>query len=85
MNDTDERPNSEDEDIALLKRHVAILSEHFDSVHIFATRHLGDEGTISCQEGCGNWFARKGQITEWVLKQDEGTRLEVKKAQSEDD
>jgi hypothetical protein len=69
MND-DER---QDRDMDLLKKYVAQLGEFFDSVHIFATRAVND-GTINCQYGSGNWFARYGQVRAWALKEDQGFR-----------
>jgi hypothetical protein len=59
-----------------------VLSEHFDSVQVFATRHEPtDGGTINVNFGAGNWFARKGQVGEWLIKADERSREE---ARSED-
>jgi hypothetical protein len=63
-----------------------LLSEHFDSVHIFTTRlkdedDAGDRGTININYGYGNWFARYGQIHTWVVKQDEQSRKEVRDEQ----
>jgi hypothetical protein len=61
----------EDEDLRILRNAAARLMEHFDTVHIFATRHIGsDEGTIAAQHGEGNWYARRGQVGEWLVKQD---------------
>jgi hypothetical protein len=79
--------NSEkDPDLARVKAALETLSEHFESVHIFATRHDGgpDGGTISVQRGVGNWFARRGQITEWLVKRDEEACIEIRK-DSEDE
>jgi hypothetical protein len=45
--------------------------EHFDTVQIFATRHVDSEtGTVGAQHGEGNWYARRGQVAEWLVKQD---------------
>lgn len=57
------------------------LSEHFDAVQIFATRYeMGGEGmTVNVQMGSGNWFARYGHVGEWMIKQDEYTRLHCRK------
>lgn len=75
---TEQPEDREEEDLRELKRHTAMLMEHFDTVQIFATRHIGDDGTISVQNGDGNWFARHGQVATWLLKQDEATRNEVR-------
>lgn len=60
------------------------LGEHFDSVQIFCSRHEGgDVGTISVNYGKGNWFARRGHCREWILKETERSKQEVR--QEDDD
>jgi hypothetical protein len=59
------------EDLAKLRNAAAQLMEHFDTVQIFVTRHVDYEtGTIAAQFGDGNWYARRGQIGNWIVKQD---------------
>ena len=59
---------------------VTALSEHFDTVQIFVTIHRttpeGDlkEGTTSINRGYGNWYARHGQINEWMVRADADAR-----------
>jgi hypothetical protein len=70
-------------DVQRIKEACEALSEHFDTIHIFVTRLTdhetdNDQGTVNAQWGCGNWFARYGQIAAWIIKQDEGTRREVR-------
>lgn len=51
------------------------LLEHFDSVQIMVTRQNGGErktGSYEC--GGGNFYARLGQIQEWISIQDEYQR-----------
>jgi len=59
---------TDDELQAILKRHVADLMEHFDSVRILATVHLddGSKNTKSLEEGDGNFYAQLGQVHEWL-------------------
>ena len=45
------------DDIDRVKQAALALGEHFDAVHVFATRGE-DDGTITISHGCGNWFAR---------------------------
>lgn len=68
-------------DLQRVEAAAVALGEHFDSVHIFATRHEQGqaEGTINVSFGAGNWFTRYGQIKEWLVKTDERTRLAVQK------
>lgn len=63
-------------DIALINKHVVALGEHFDTVHIFASRHIpGDEnGTAIFNRGSGNWCARVGHIKEFIIYEDERIR-----------
>lgn len=69
---------SEDIDMEMLRRATESLEEHFDTIHIFATRHEQGSlsGTVNANYGSGNWFARRGQIRDWAIKQDEYTRRE---------
>jgi len=52
----------------LLDSHVAQLMEHFDTVQIFVTKYKPDRTTDYVSRGSGNWFARKGQIGEWITR-----------------
>ena len=70
---------SPDEDIGFLKRAAAVLAEHFDTVQIFCTRELGADGTASVKWGVGNWFARKGQVDEWVLTEEAAAKAKLYK------
>ncbi len=66
---------SDAEELALLEKHAQDLGEHFDSVQIFATRHDASEGgTINLSYGSGNWFARYGQVADWITKSAERTK-----------
>jgi hypothetical protein len=78
MNPTD--PNVK-ADIARLETCLAHLGEHFDAVHIFATRHESGEegGTIKVQKGVGNWYARYGQIVEFLVISEEDARCYARK------
>jgi hypothetical protein len=64
-------------DLTKIQDALNVLCEHFDAVHIFASRHEPEteDGTVSVQKGVGNWYARYGQITEWMVKQDEFARI----------
>jgi hypothetical protein len=61
----------EDADLRLLKDHTSKLMEKFDTVMIFTTRHEpGTGGTVHAQWGSGNWYARYGQVREWLLREE---------------
>ncbi len=45
---------------------VAQLLKHFDSVQVFVTRQEPNGQTLAFSPGRGNWYARYGQIVEWV-------------------
>jgi hypothetical protein len=42
------------------------LLKHFDTVQVFVTRQEPDGQTVAFSPGKGNWYARYGQITEWL-------------------
>ncbi len=54
----------------ILDGHVAQLMEHFDTVEIFVTSYQPNQTTNYTARGSGNWFARKGQIQEWIMRSD---------------
>lgn len=75
-----EQEDQEKEDLARVEKAVESLKEFYDTVHVFVTRHEGGGvGTVNIQIGAGNWFARKGQVIEWLAKEDESTRHSVRK------
>lgn len=50
----------------LLRKHVNMLSEHFDSVQIVCTALLPDNQTERYVNGSGNWYARVGSVKGWL-------------------
>lgn len=63
------------------------LSSYFDSIQIFATRHVDEKlGTTRFVYGTGNWYARYGLTKHWVdtqaftfdetLKEDDDNNIE---------
>jgi hypothetical protein len=68
-------------DLEMIERHARALGEHFDSVQIFATNHNASGGgdTRSFTYGVGNFYARYGQVTEWMLRSDEQNRIDERK------
>ena len=71
----------EAEDRKMVEQHMRQLGEHFDTVMIFCTRHESGErnGTTRVSMGCGNWYARFGQVSEWITQEREVARIEVRK------
>lgn len=68
------------EDVDMVKRVAAQLGEHYDSVQIFATRsESGQGGTVHAEYGVGNWYARFGQVREWLSTQEEVAKESVRK------
>jgi hypothetical protein len=72
------------EALGLLKKHAAQLAEHFDTVQIFVTHQEG-EITTSAIEGAGNWFARYGQVRQWVEYEHKHVNLDEPDGDDEDD
>jgi hypothetical protein len=66
---------SDDPDMTGVQNAVNQLSEHFDTVHIFVTKHEGSrDSTFAGARQCGSIYTRYGQIREWLLTVDEQTR-----------
>ena len=74
----------EAEDIKTVDAHIDQLMEHFDSVQIMVTRHMPTEldGTVQISRGAGNWYARYGQVREFLIIEDE--RIRRQQAQPSD-
>ncbi len=56
---------------------LAGLSEHFDNVQIIATRSDGTD-TLVIDRGTGNWYARYGAVREWIIIQEERTKIHTR-------
>jgi hypothetical protein len=78
---------SEMDDVERVKAACRVLGEHFDCVQIFASRHedkYESDGTVNVAYGDGNWFARYGQVVEWMIRQDERTRDHIREENKRD-
>lgn len=60
----------------LVEKAVQDLCEHFDSVQIYATSQT-EKGALKFSWGAGNWFTRYGQVKEWIVREEERSRMEV--------
>lgn len=76
--DPEEQTDAEirERDLAIIRTAMRGLAIHFDSVQIFCTKH-GGGCSESATDGDGNWWARFGQISEWVTKEKHRSRREV--------
>lgn len=72
----DEQQAQEKTDLAIVKSAIDRLGEHFCTCQIFVTRHQpeSDGATMNLAYGSGNWFARYGQVKEWIVRRDEESR-----------
>lgn len=78
--------DEEDTDVGRVRKHLEALSVHFDNVQIFASRvDLTEEKTVGVALGAGNWYARHGQVLEWLTKCNESSRIEERDAEDQDD
>jgi hypothetical protein len=66
---------------ATLKKAIHELGEQFDTVQIFVTVHQPAEcgGTLHASSGVGNWYARVGQVNEWLTIQNEESKCHVRR------
>lgn len=71
---------------ALVKKHVDALGEHCETVQVFVTMPHPDDPhvTRSYEFGCGNWFARYGQIVEYMHIQEEHQRIWAREFKKEE-
>jgi hypothetical protein len=67
-----------------IKMHLAKISEYADTVEIFITIHNNNGITTCYSQGHGNWYARYGQIQQWV-KQNELSFLVERKTNINND
>lgn len=69
-----------------LQKHVDDLGEHFDTVQIFVTRYPSESGgTVHARLGSGNYYARIGQVKEWIITEDAIARNEVEKNKEDEE
>jgi hypothetical protein len=73
-----------EQDLEMVKKASEKLGEHFDTVLILTTRYdpATADGTVNINYGCGNWFARYGQVREYLIKCDERTRCQVREEEA---
>jgi hypothetical protein len=66
---------------ALVKKAVQELGEHVDTVRIFVTVASDDDSHAHCSytQGGGNFYAQRGQVQEWLIREDEQCRIEERK------
>lgn len=72
--------DADEKDMELIQSHVDQLREHFDSVTIGVTRYESGGLTTNIVRGSGNFYARVGQMKDWIIVQDEGTKVDTRKA-----
>lgn len=70
-----------DKKMALLQNQAEFLMKSFDVVMIFAQKfNPKTNDTLSFNTGRGSWTARRGQIFEWVLTEDEAIREKARQS-----
>lgn len=64
----------------LVREAVQKISEHVDAVTVFVTkkRENGNDGTWRMAFGAGNYYARYGQIKQWVIFADEEVKVDCR-------
>lgn len=63
---------------SMLQEAAERLNEHFDSIRIFATLHVGEtNATEAYSASAGNRFASELQIREWVEMLNERTTEDI--------
>lgn len=65
--DTDPESAERERLLELVKFHTRELMKHFDSVQFFGTLIDPNDGaTDAIDHGAGNWYARYGQVVDWL-------------------
>lgn len=55
------------------------LGEHFDTVQIFCTRNgIEDQSLVNVTAGIGSWYARYGQVKDFILRAEERVKCDVR-------
>ena len=62
---SDEPDEIEQADRGHVEAAITQLTKHFDTVQVFVTRVEGQQ-TLAFANGVGNWYARYGQVGEWL-------------------
>lgn len=77
----DPAPDNVDPREKLVREAAQNLSEHFDTVMIFANVYepTTEGGTLNISHGVGNWFARYGQVRAWTIRAEETERIFARK------
>lgn len=70
--------NQRDKKLELLKNQAKVLRQSFDTVQIFVGKNDEETGVTTMYWGDGNYYARYGQIRQWLLQEDEQARMEVR-------
>lgn len=69
-----------------MKAMASHLMEHgADSVQVFVTKRHPDGTTVGIHHGEGDYYARLGNVQEWVTMADERARHQVWSEEDEDD
>lgn len=63
---SDEKDEIQEHDEKFVEGIVQQLRRHFCSVQVFVTRLEPDQRTVAFATGDGNWYARFGQVQEWL-------------------
>ena len=61
------------------------LGKDFDAVQVLASKVDADGNTITIAVGTGNWYARYGQIRDWLVTHEEHTRVGVRRQTESED
>jgi hypothetical protein len=81
------REQNREREAKVLNRAIDDLSEHFDTVQVFVTKHepAEEDGTIEYNAGIGNIYARFGHVEMWVDEQKNANRTNYFYDESEEE
>jgi len=76
-----------------LDKHIVEIQKTWPNIQIFVNRETGAEemsigmdmgNTVWISRGVGNWFARKGQVRDWLVGENESERMAQRNHEPED-
>jgi hypothetical protein len=63
----------------VVARAIDNLGEHFDTVQIFCTRNgIEDQSLVNVTAGIGSWYARYGQVKDFILRAEERVKCDIR-------
>lgn len=78
--------DNKSESFKIIESAAAKLGENFDAVVVIASTHeQGSFGSRWAYSGTGNYYTRLGLVREWLIREEERMRVELRKEMNPND